>query len=50
MKKKPLERTQVYLSVRQLRALDVLAGRDSVSRAEIIRRAVDRFLDMGYKE
>ena len=39
-------RTLVTFEDEQIRALDTLARRQRVSRAELIRRAVDRFLDL----
>ena len=38
-------RTLVTFEDEQIRALDTLARRQRVSRAELIRRAVDRFLE-----
>ena len=38
-------RTQIYLSVEQRRRLDVLAARDGTSLAQLIREAVDKFLE-----
>ena len=38
-------RTLVTFEDEQIRALDMLARRQRVSRAELIRRAVDRFLE-----
>ena len=38
-------RTLVTFDEDQIRALDTLARRQRVSRAELIRRAVDRFLE-----
>lgn len=39
-----MQRTNIYLERRQTEALDRLAAADGVSRAEIIRRLLDRAL------
>lgn len=38
-------RTQIYLSREQRTRLDVVTRREGVSLAEVIRRAVDEYLD-----
>ena len=38
-------RTQVYLTDEQRRRIDELADAEGVTMAEIIRRALDRYLD-----
>jgi hypothetical protein len=38
-------RTQVYLTEEQRQRIDVLAGAEGVTMAEIIRRALDSYLD-----
>lgn len=40
-----MERTNIYLERRQTEALDRLAAGEGVSRAEIIRRLLDRVLN-----
>jgi hypothetical protein len=40
-----MQRTNIYLEDRQTRALDQLAGAEGVSRAEIIRRLIDRGIE-----
>ena len=42
-----MRRTNIYLEERQTRALDRLADAEGTSRAEIIRRLIDRALDTG---
>lgn len=42
-----MQRTNIYLERRQTEALDRLAAAEGVTRAEIIRRLVDRGLDGG---
>ena len=37
-------RTQIYLTADQRKRLDELAKRESTSMAELVRRAIDRFL------
>ena len=39
-----MQRTNIYLDDRQLERLDRLAGGEGVSRAEVIRRILDRAL------
>lgn len=39
-----MQRTNIYLEERQTEALDRLAAAEGVSRAEIIRRLIDRAL------
>ena len=41
----PSTRTQIYLTEAQRRSIDSLAEREGVSMAEIIRRALDAYLD-----
>jgi hypothetical protein len=38
-------RTQIYLTAEQRRRLDELAGRDGKSLAQLIRAAVDKYLE-----
>lgn len=38
-------RTQVYFSEEQRHRIDELAERDGLTLAEVVRRAVDRYLD-----
>lgn len=38
-------RTQVYLSEEQRRRIDAIAGADGVTMAEVIRRALDAYLE-----
>lgn len=38
-------RTQVYLSEEQRRRIDVVAEAEGLTMAEVIRRAVDEYLD-----
>ena len=40
-----MRRTNIYLSEEQCQALDHLAAQEAVSRAELIRRVLDRWLD-----
>ncbi len=40
-----MQRTNIYLDERQVEALDRLAQTEGVSRAEVIRRLLDRQLD-----
>lgn len=40
-----MQRTNIYLEDRQTEALDRLAAEEGVSRAEIIRRLIDRALE-----
>jgi metal-responsive CopG/Arc/MetJ family transcriptional regulator len=40
-----MERVNIHLAVRQLSALDIISGRSGLKRAEIIRRAVDEYID-----
>lgn len=40
-----MERTNIYLESRQTEALDTLAKSEGVSRAEIIRRLLDRAMN-----
>jgi len=42
-----MRRTNIYLDARQTQAADDLAARAGVSRAEIIRRLIDRGLSGG---
>ncbi|HMR47811.1 MAG TPA: CopG family transcriptional regulator [Arachnia sp.] len=39
-----MQRTNIYLEERQTAALDRLAGDEGISRAELIRRLIDRAL------
>jgi hypothetical protein len=39
-----MQRTNIYLEDRQTAALDRLAGEEGISRAELIRRMLDRAL------
>jgi hypothetical protein len=39
-----MQRTNIYLDDEQLRALDQLAAQEGASRAEVIRRLIDRSL------
>jgi metal-responsive CopG/Arc/MetJ family transcriptional regulator len=39
-----MQRTNIYLEDRQTAALDRLAGEEGISRAELIRRILDRAL------
>lgn len=39
-----MQRTNIFLEERQTAALDELARTSGVSRAEVIRRVIDRFL------
>jgi len=41
----PATRTQVYLTEEQRRRLDALAEAEGVTMAEIVRRALDAYLD-----
>ena len=41
----PATRTQVYLTEEQRRRIDRLASRQGVTLAEIVRRALDVYLD-----
>jgi len=38
-------RTQVYLTVEQRQRIDQLAARDGMTLAEVVRRALDHYLD-----
>jgi len=38
-------RTQIYLTTQQRRRIDVIAVRDGVSMADVIRSAVDQYLE-----
>lgn len=40
-----MQRTNIYLEERQTAALDVVARRDGVTRAEVVRRLIDRGLE-----
>ena len=42
-----MQRTNIYLDDRQLEQLDRLAAGEGVSRAEVIRRVIDRALAAG---
>ncbi len=42
-----MQRTNIYLDERQIELLDRLAAAEGVSRAEVIRRLVDRSLTGG---
>jgi len=44
-----MHRTTIYLHQNQLAALDGIAGRDGISRAEVVRRLIDRGL-AGYEQ
>lgn len=41
----PATRTQVYLTAEQRRRIDEIVAREGVSLAEVIRAALDRYLD-----
>jgi predicted DNA-binding protein len=41
----PATRTQVYLTEEQRRRIDALAEAEGVTMAEIVRRALDAYLD-----
>ncbi len=41
----PLARTQIYLTEIQQSRLEIVSRRASVTKSELIRRAVDQFLD-----
>jgi hypothetical protein len=41
----PATRTQIYLTEEQRRRLDALAEAEGVTMAEIVRRALDAYLD-----
>ena len=41
----PATRTQVYLTQDQRRRIDVLVARDGVTLAEVVRAALDRYLE-----
>jgi hypothetical protein len=41
----PATRTQVYLTVDQRRQVDEIAHAEGVTMAEVIRRALDRYLE-----
>ena len=38
-------RTQVYLTADQRRRIDVIVARDGVSMADVVRAALDRYLE-----
>ena len=40
-----MERVNIHLATRQLKALDILSDVSGLKRAELIRRAVDEFID-----
>lgn len=42
-----MQRTNIYLEKRQTEALDRIASAAGVSRAEVVRRIVDRAIDSG---
>jgi hypothetical protein len=42
-----MNRTNIYLEDRQTEALDRFAGEEGVSRAEVIRRIIDRGIGAG---
>ena len=39
-----MQRTNIYLDQAQVEALDGIAGKDGVSRAQVVRRLIDRGL------
>lgn len=41
----PAIRTQLYLAAEQRRRIDQVAARDGITLAEVVRRALDRYLD-----
>ncbi|MEJ7742439.1 MAG: CopG family transcriptional regulator [Nocardioidaceae bacterium] len=41
----PAIRTQLYLAAEQRRRIDQVAARDGVTLAEVVRRALDRYLE-----
>lgn len=45
-----MERTQIYLTQKERKALRILAERDNKSQSEIIREALDRYIDDEMKE
>lgn len=45
-----MERTQIYLTQKERKALQKLAERDNKSQSEIIREALDRYIDEELKE
>ncbi len=45
-----MHRTNIYLDDRQRRELDRVAGGEGISRAELIRQVLDRWLDGGQRD
>ena len=45
-----MERTQIYLTQEERKALRTLAERDNKSQSELIREAIDRYIDAELKE
>ena len=45
-----MERTQIYLTQEERKALRTLAERDNKSQSELIREAIDRYIDDELKE
>lgn len=40
-----MERINVHLAVRQINALDVISNQSGLKRSEVIRRAIDEYID-----
>lgn len=45
-----MQRTNIYLEARQTRELDRIAAEEGISRAEVIRRLLDRALEGGHED
>jgi len=45
-----MERTQIYLTQEERKGLKTLAERDNKSQSELIREAIDRYIDDELKE
>ena len=45
-----MERTQIYLTQEERKGLKTLAERDNKSQSELIREAIDRYIDAELKE
>jgi len=45
-----MKRTNIYLAERQIEQLKIVAAQDNLNVAELLRRAIDMYLDHTYEK